>query len=293
MMLSPIGSLPARGGIGLKAQHYAAFLDATARGEAPAWIEVHPQNFFCAGGPPHRWLTEVAAVAPVSFHSVGLSLGSADGCDRDELEALAELCERYSPAMVSDHLSWSVVEGEKFPDLLPLPMTHATLDHFAGEVGRVQDRLRRSILIENPSRVLAFQGDSFDEPDFLAALCARSGCGLLLDVNNIIVSSINLGLDPDAYVDAIDPSLIGEIHIAGHTLEEHDDGARIAIDDHGSAVGERCWTLLARLLDRAGPRPVLVERDNDLPDFATLSAEAFRADAMMTLPVVRDFANAA
>lgn len=292
-MLSSNGRLPARGGIGLKAQHYAAYLDATARGAAPAWIEVHPQNYFSAGGPPHRWLTEVAAVVPMSFHSVGLSLGSADGCDRDELAALAILCERYSPAMVSDHLSWSVTDGEKFPDLLPLPMTRATLSHFAAEVGRVQDRLRRPILIENPSRVLAFRADTFDEPDFLSALCARSGCGLLLDVNNVIVSSTNLGLDPDAYVDAIDPSLIGEIHIAGHTVEHHDDGGRIAIDDHGSAVGEQCWALLARVLDRAGPRPVLVERDNDLPDFATLSAEAFRADNMMALPAARMLSNAA
>ncbi|MEO7603132.1 MAG: DUF692 domain-containing protein [Sphingomicrobium sp.] len=280
-MRSPVDRLPQRGGIGLKPAHYADLLAAHDRGTAPAWVEVHPQNYFGAGGPPHRWLTAVAERLPLSFHSVGLSLGSPSGLDRDELDTLAALAERYQPAMVSDHLSWSGVDGEKFPDLLPLPMTGASLSHFAREVDRVQNRLGRRILIENPSRVLAFRGDDFDEPGFLGELAQRSGCGLLLDINNILVGAINLGFDAQAYVDAIDPALVGEVHVAGHAIEDHADGSRIAIDDHGSPVSEECWALLERFLERSGPRPVLVERDNEIPPFAELAAEAKRADDLL------------
>lgn len=289
MFGAPPHPLPARGGIGLKSSHFTDVLDAAGRGAGPQWVEVHPQNFMMAGGPMHRWLTAIRAVMPVSFHSVGLSLGDPSGCDPDELERLALLADRYQPAMISDHLSWSSLDGERIPDLLEMPMTPASLAHFASQVGRVQDRLGRPILVENPSRMLAFAGDDFDEPSFLAALCARSGCGLLLDVNNVIVSGINLGFDPQAYLDAIDGRLVGEIHVAGHSVEQHDDGARLAIDDHGSPVSEQCWQLLERLLTRIGPRPVLVERDNDVPAFADLAAECTRADALLTMA----FADAA
>ncbi len=276
---APHRPLPPRGGIGLKPPHYAEVLDAAGRGAGPQWAEVHPQNYMVAGGPAHSWLTAVRDILPISFHSVGLSLGDPGGCDRNELERLAALVDRYEPASVSDHLSWSSLEGETFPDLLPMPMTRERLTHFAAEVGRVQDVLKQSILVENPSRMLAFACDEFDEPSFLAELCARTGCGLLLDINNVIVSGINIGLDPVAYVDAIDPWLVGEIHVAGHSVEHHEGGARIAIDDHGSAVSEQCWTLLDRFLRRAGPKPVMVERDNDIPAYAELAAEVARADA--------------
>jgi len=274
-------TLPPRAGIGLKARHYAEVLAAAERGAAPAWAEVHPQNYFGAGGPPHRWLTAIAEHLPISFHSVGLSLGSAGGIDRDELDALARLCDRYQPAMVSDHLSWSNTPHDKFPDLLPIPYTNAALDHFAREVGRVQDRLGRRILVENPSRYLAYATCDWDEPGFLHELCRRSGCGLLLDINNIEVSAFNLGLDPVPWLDAIDPALVGEIHVAGHAVKDDGDGGRIAIDDHGSPVRANCWGLLARFLRRAGPRPVLVEWDTDVPDFAVLMAEAATADALL------------
>lgn len=281
MTPAPLPTLPLRAGIGLKARHYADVLAAAERGAAPAWAEVHPQNYFGAGGPPHRWLTAIADLIPISFHSVGLSLGSVAGVDCDELDALVRLCDRYQPAMVSDHLSWSSTPHDKFPDLLPIPYTDAALDHFAAEVGRVQDRLRRPILIENPSRYLAYARDGWDEASFLRELCRRSGCGLLLDINNIEVSAFNLGLDPAPWLDAIDPALVGEIHIAGHAVKDDGEGGRIAIDDHGSPVREHCWTLLARFLRRAGPRPVLVEWDSDVPDFAVLMAEALRADALL------------
>lgn len=274
-------ALPPRGGIGLKPAHFAELLDSAQRGAGPRWVEVHPQNYTMAGGPMHSWLTAVREHLPVSFHSVGLSLGDPGGCDVDELERLAALVERYEPAMVSDHLSWSSLAGERIPDLLPAPMTRESLTHFISEIGRVQDRLKRRILVENPSRMLAFAADEYDEPDFLAELCARSGCRLLLDVNNVIVSAFNLGFDARLWMAEIDPSLVGEIHVAGHSVREPEPGIRIAIDDHGSAVSEECWTLLEAFLDRAGPRPVLVERDNAVPSFGELAAESARADRVL------------
>lgn len=281
--------LPLRGGIGLKPAHFAELIDSAGRGAGPHWVEVHPQNYMMAGGPMHRWLSAVAERLPLSFHSVGLSIGDPGGCDRDELERLAALVDRYRPQMVSDHLSWSSLDGEKIPDLLPVPLTRALLDHFVSEVGRVQDRLKRPILIENLSRMLAFAADEYEETQFLSLLCERSGCGLLLDINNVIVSAANLGLDDAAWLAAIDPGLVGEIHVAGHSIVEHEPGIRLAIDDHGSPVGERCWALLERFLERSGPRPVLVERDNAIPPFAELAAEAARADRLLA----GELANAA
>lgn len=285
-MAAPLfSSLPTRAGIGLKPRHYADVLAAAEQGTAPAWAEVHPQNYFGAGGPPHRWLTAIAEHLPLSFHSVGLSLGSAAGADRDELEALEALCERYAPAMVSDHLSWSNGPDDKFPDLLPIPYSHRALDHFVGEVGRVQDRLRRTMLIENPSRYLAFAGDDWGEVDFLHELCRRSGCALLLDINNVEVSAFNLGGDPASWLAAFDPRLVGEVHVAGHAVKTDDIGGQIAIDDHGSPVRTSCWDLLGSFLDRAGPKPVLVEWDTDVPDYAILMAEAAKADALLLVSV--------
>lgn len=277
----PLRDLPQRAGFGLKPEHYADVLAAAERDAPPAWVEVHPQNYFGAGGPPHRWLTAIADHLPLSFHSVGLSLGSAAGVDFGELEALAALCDRYEPAMVSDHLSWSNGPDDKFPDLLPIPYSHAALDHFVREVGRAQGRLRRSILIENPSRYLTYAGDDWDEVDFLHELCRRSGCSLLLDINNVEVSAYNFGLDPAPWLDAFDPALVGEVHVAGHSRKADDMGGTIAIDDHGSAVRGSCWDLLANFLRRAGPKPVLVEWDSDVPDYAVLMAEVAKADALL------------
>lgn len=275
--------LPYRAGVGLKPQHYAAALEVVSAGidaGGPGWFEVHPQNYFGAGGPPHRWLTAFAEVAPISFHSVGLSLGSAEGVNERELEQLAILCDRYAPAMVSDHLSWSGSASNHYPDLLPVPYTAEALDHFAVQVGRVQDRLGRTILIENPSRYLAFAGDTMDEAAFLDALCAKAGCGLLLDINNIEVSATNLGLDAEAMVDAINPALVGEVHLAGHAREEHEHGP-LLVDDHGSAVAARTWQLFERFAVRAGPCPVLIEWDTNVPEFDILLTEARIADAIL------------
>ena len=281
--------LPPSSGIGLKPQHYTQALesppaeDSTHRdGEEfrPGWVEVHPQNYFCQGGPPHRWLAGICEHYPVSFHSVGLSLGSAAGLDEAELLQLAALCERYEPASVSDHLSWSGTANNRYPDLLPLPYTRECLDHFAAQVGRTQDFLKRQILIENPSRYLAFAGDEMDEAQFLHALCEKAGCGLLFDINNIEVSATNLGLDPFAMVAAIDAELVGEVHLAGHAVEEHEDGP-LLIDDHGSSVTDLTWQLFERFIARAGAKPSLIEWDTDIPDYAILTGEASKASRIM------------
>lgn len=283
-MILPI-NLPPLSGIGLKPQHYGAVLQSVSASisspvQAPAWLEIHPQNYFGAGGPPHRWLTSIAEAYPLSFHSVGLSIGQASGVNADELEQLAALCERYDPAMVSDHLSWSGSANNRYPDLLPVPYTDEALGHFVAQVGRVQDRLKRRILIENPSRYLAFARDDMSEAQFLHNLCDLSGCGILLDINNIEVSATNLGLDPVAMVDAIDPRLVDEIHLAGHAREEHETGA-LLIDDHGSAVSHITWMLFSRFVWRAGRKPVLIEWDTDVPDYPVLMAEASKAEAIM------------
>jgi uncharacterized protein len=278
--------LPPCAGIGLKPQHYAAVLDERADAVRPGWVEVHPQNYAFAGGPAHRWLEAIACDYSLSFHSTGLSLGSVAGPCSDELEQLAELVRRYQPSVVSDHLSWSLVGDERFPDLLPIPYTRAALAKFCDAVSVVQDRLQRPILIENPSRYLAFSEDELDEPEFLAALCQRSGCGLLLDLNNVVVSAINLGFDPMAFVGAIDPALVGEVHLAGHAIEEHSSFA-LAIDDHGSQVGPACWELFEAFIARAGAAPTLIEWDTNVPDYAVLIAEAQCADGVLRRARVR------
>lgn len=283
--MTSLRHLPPSAGVGLKPGHYVQALEAVSSSiprfpAAPEWFEVHPQNYFGAGGPPHRWLSAFAEKAPLSFHSVGLSLGSRDGVVGEELDQLANLCQRYAPAMVSDHLSWSGSANNRYPDLLPVPYTREALDHFVAQVERVQERLQRQILIENPSRYLSFVGDEMGEADFLHALCQRSGCGILLDINNIEVSATNLGLDADTLVDAINPALVGEIHLAGHVVEYHPDGA-LLIDDHGSAVSDETWRLFERFIRRSGPRPVLVEWDTDVPDFEVLVEEARKADAIL------------
>jgi len=300
MQPEALQQLPPDVGIGLKPAHYRDVLGGAFPGGqspdgqspdgqypndqspcgSPAWVEVHPQNYFVAGGPPHRWLSAVADILPVSFHSVGLSIGTAQGLDEAELDQLAALCARYNPASISDHLSWSGNSSDRYPDLLPIPYTNAVLAHCAAQIGRVHDRLGRSILIENPSRYMAFVQDEMDEVEFIDALCKRSGCGLLFDINNVEVSCTNLKLDPFAYIDAVNPELVGEIHLAGHATEWHDDGP-LLIDDHGSKVSELTWQLFGRFIGRAGPKPALIEWDTNVPGYDVLMGEAARVREVM------------
>jgi uncharacterized protein len=275
-----LSKLPPRTGIGLKPQHYDAVLDPEHPSGRPCWVEVHPQNYFSDGGPPHRWLTAVAEHYPLSFHSVGLSLGSVDGLNAYDLERIAILCDRYNPASISDHLSFSGNAHDRFADLLPIPYTAESLDHFAAQIGRVQDRLQRQMLIENPSCYLAYRDSEMRETDFLSELIERTGCGLLLDINNIVVTTGNLGGAAEEYLAAIDADWVGEIHLAGHATEHHNSGP-LYIDDHGSAVSASVWKLYEDFIARAGPKPTLIEWDTDVPDYATLMAEAAKADAIL------------
>jgi uncharacterized protein len=266
-------------GIGLKPQHYDAVLSDNHGSGQPDWVEVHPQNYFGDGGPPHRWLAAVAERYRVSFHSVGLSLGSAGGLFDDQLDRLAALCDRYCPALVSDHLSFSGNAHDRFADLLPLPYTYEALDHFAAQVDRVQHRLGRQMLIENPSCYLAYAHNDMHEAEFLMQLVQRTDCGLLLDLNNIIVTTGNLGGDAMQWLDAIDPASVCEIHLAGHATEMHGSGP-LYIDDHGSAVGDAAWDLYHRFVAAHGPRPTLIEWDSNVPEYAALMAEADKAKAI-------------
>lgn len=263
-------------GLGLKAQHYD---DAIACDAAGLWFEIHPENYMSAGGPRLAALEAVRARHPVSMHGVGLSLAADADPDPGHLQALKRLVDRFDPFVVSEHLAWSTHRGAHHPDLLPFPRTRAALDRVCGNVGRMQDTLGRRVLIENPSLYLPLKGHDLEEVDFLKALVVRTGCGLLVDVNNVYVSGHNLGYAAETYLDALPAHAIGEIHLAGHTPDP--GGASLLIDTHGAPIAEPVWTLYARLIARVGPRPTLIERDDNIPDFATLMAERDRAAAVL------------
>lgn len=283
---STVPPLPPFGvGIGLKPSHYNAVLSYDTPQGRPAFFEVHPQNYFgmhdsWGGGPPHRWLTAIAEQYPLSFHSTGLSLGSADGLNQYGLDRLAILVDRYQPALISDHLSFSGNAHDRFADLLPVPYTRQSLDHFVLQIDRVQSRLKRNMLVENPSRYLGYAGDEMSETDFIGQLVKRSGCRIIFDINNVEVSAQNLGFSAQDYVDAINPDWVGEIHLAGHAVEQHDSGP-LLIDDHGSAVTDVTWGLYARFIEHSGPKPTLIEWDTDVPDFDVLISEAAKASDIM------------
>ncbi len=259
-------------GLGLKSQHYAQALAATAPG---LWFEVHPENYMSAGGPRLGALTAIRKRHPLSLHGVGLSLAADADPDPNHLKALKALVDRFEPFVVSEHLAWSTHRGVHQPDLLPFPRTQAALTRIADNISRLQDALGRKVLIENPSLYLPLTGHDLSETDFLAALVRQTGCGLLVDVNNAFVSASNLGYAAEAYLDALPAAAIGEIHLAGHSPDE--GGSGLLIDTHGAPVAEPVWALYRRLIDRIGPRPTLIERDDDIPAFAVLMAERDRA----------------
>ncbi|MFN3584016.1 DUF692 domain-containing protein [Phenylobacterium sp.] len=264
-------------GLGLKPQHYAEALSAPSDG---LWFEVHAENHMAAGGPRLAWLDAIARDKPISLHGVGLSLAADEPPDEAHLDAFRRLVDRYDPMLVSEHLAWSRRRGVHAPDLLPFPRSRPALDRICANVGRMQDALRRRVLIENPSLYLALAGHEFGEVEFLAELCRRAGCGLLLDVNNVFVSAANLGFSAEAYVDAVPGEAVGEIHLAGHQADARLGGA-LLIDTHGAPVAEPVWMLYARLIRRIGPRPTLIERDDAVPAFADLMAERGRAERLL------------
>ena len=270
--------LPPRAGVSLKAQHYEAVLAAPA---GVGWFEVHAENYMGAGGPPHHYLERVRRDYPLSVHGVGLSIGSHAGLDAAHLARLEALIGRYQPALVSEHLAWSSHRGVFLGDLLPLPCTEEALLRVCAHVDQVQEALRRRVLIENPSTYVAFEHREMSEAEFLRTLLERTGCGLLLDVNNAYVSAVNQGRSPRELLHALPLEHAGEIHLAGHAEDRDEGGRRLLVDAHDREVCEEVWRLYAEVLALTGPVPTLIEWDNELPGWPVLAAQAERAERVL------------
>ncbi|MBL8630063.1 MAG: DUF692 domain-containing protein [Rhodospirillaceae bacterium] len=279
--LSSSSPIPVAAGVGLRLQHMP--LLASDADDAPlraAWLELHSENFLNAGGPRLAMLDEVAVRYPLSCHGVGLSLGSAQGLDAAHLKRLAHLFNRVKPGLISEHLSWSVVDGAYLNDLLPLPYTEETLRVVADNVKHAQDVFGRKLLVENPSSYVQFTASTGPEWEFLSRLVDMSGCGLLLDVNNIYVSATNNGLDAATYLANIPVAAVGEIHLAGHSVDGEGDD-QVLIDTHSTYVCDPVWALYAETLRHVGVKPTLMEWDLDVPAFEELQKEAARAQVLM------------
>lgn len=282
------GPIPASAGIGLRAPHHRAFIDQR---HAVGFVEVHSENYMCAGGPLLHYLEQTRRDYPLSLHGIALSLGSAEPPDREHLGRIRALIDRFDPFLVSEHLAWSSVGGTFLNDLLPVPYDEASLAAVADNVEAAQDALGRPILIENPSSYLRYRRSALAEADFLAELSRRAGCALLLDVNNVAVSAFNLGFDAGAYLDAIPVGAVAQFHLAGYHV--NDVGERmIRIDDHGSVVSDEVWDLFDAAILRFGPRPTLIEWDSKLPPLPVLVAEAAKAALRLTPPESRRHAFA-
>lgn len=271
-------ALPQRAGLGLKPEHFAIVLES---GPALGFFEVHAENYLVAGGPLHHFLGRIRERYPLSVHGVGLSIGGDEPLDEAHLDALAALLARYQPQAFSEHLAWSSHGGCFLNDLLPLPYTNTTLQRVCDHIDRVQERLARRMLLENPATYVEFAESSIAEAEFIAEVVRRTGCGLLLDVSNAYVSCINHGRDPLAYLLALPLAAVGEIHLAGFARQRDGRGDPLLIDHHGSAIDTAVWSLYAQALERVGPTATLIERDNDIPPFAQLCAEAAAADRLL------------
>ena len=266
--------LPAKPGVGYKPQHFSAIL---ADPGPVGWLEIHAENYMGDGGRPLAQLRHLAERFPISVHGVGLSIGGEAPLDRDHLARLKHLCGWLNPASFSEHLAWSTHDGAYLNDLLPVPYTATTLARVADHIDEVQEVLGRRMLLENPSTYIAFAETAMGEVDFLTEIARRTGCGLLLDVNNVYVSGVNQNYNPEAYVDAFPLHLVGEIHLGGHDEDRDDQGQRLLIDSHGAEVVDPVWALYAEAIRKAGPLPTLIEWDNDVPEWPVLVSEAARA----------------
>jgi hypothetical protein len=272
----PPKSLPAPSvGVGFKPEHFEAIVDSRPR---LGFFEVHAENYMGAGGAPHRRLDEIRELYPLSLHGVGLSIGSPGPLDRAHLGRLAGVAKRFEPTLVSEHLAWSTHEGAFLNDLLPLPYTNETLARVSEHIDEVQNALGRTMLLENPSTYVLFAESTWGETDFLREVARRTGCGLLLDVNNVFVSAVNHGRDPERYLADFPLEAVGEIHLAGFAEDSDDAGLPLLIDAHNSPVREAVWSLYATALRRLGATPTLIEWDNDVPAWPTLFSEARRAE---------------
>lgn len=264
-------ALPQRPGVGYKPQHFEQILAAAGPVE---WLEIHAENYMGAGGRPLAQLRHLAERFAISVHGVGLSIGGEGPLDTAHLLRLKHLCDWLNPASFSEHLAWSTHDGSYLNDLLPLPYTAATLSRVCDHIDRVQSVLGRRMLLENPSTYVAFAETTMPEVDFLAEIARRTGCGLLLDVNNVYVSATNQAYDPLDYIRTFPLHAVGEIHLGGHDIDADDHGQRLLIDSHGAAVVDPVWQLYAQTIALAGPKPTLIEWDNDVPDWPVLCAEA-------------------
>ncbi|MFN0263550.1 DUF692 domain-containing protein [Tepidamorphus sp. 3E244] len=271
--------IPAKAGVGFKPEHAKAIF--AEESPAAGWFEVHAENYMGAGGRPHATLTALRERFPLSVHGVGLSIGAETGLNADHVARLAQVVERYQPGLVSEHLAWSTHDTHYFNDLLPVPYTRETLDRVVAHVSQVQDALKRQILLENPSTYVRFESSTMSELDFLIEIARRSGCGLLLDVNNVFVSATNHGYSPEAYIDAFPLAHVGEVHLGGHAEDEDDMGVQLLIDTHDREVIDPVWALYARLIGKTGALPTLVEWDSELPEWPVLAAEARRASEVL------------
>ena len=271
--MAPDSPLRASAGIGLRAPHYAEILE---RRPALSLLEVHSENFFAAGGASLAWLERFRGLYPLSFHGVGLSVGSSEAVDAVHLAKLAALVRRFEPALVSEHVCWSSAAGRHSNDLLPLPYTEEALAIFASHVDAVQERLGRRILVENVSSYMRFAHSTIPEWQFVSEVASRTGCGILLDVNNIWVNSRNHGFDPAEFIAAIDPDTVGEIHLAGFESQ-----GTLLVDTHSRPVTGDVWSLYRAAIDRMGPRPTIIEWDAEIPALDVLLAEARNADVMI------------
>ncbi|WP_282607953.1 DUF692 domain-containing protein [Pelagibius sp. Alg239-R121] len=270
--------IPGRAGVGLKAAHYDAIIE-----DRPdiGWFEVHAENYMGDGGPPHRYLEAIRRDYPLSLHGVGLSIGADRPLDKDHLSRLKELNQRYEPGLFSEHLAWSTHDDFFFNDLLPVPYTEEALARCSEHIDQVQETLGRQMLLENPSTYVTFAESSMSEIEFLTNLARRTGCGLLLDVNNAFVSASNHGYSPEVYLDAFPLEQVGEIHLGGHAEDLDDDGALLLIDAHDRAVADPVWALFSRVIARTGHLPTLIEWDNDVPSWQRLFGEAQTADRLL------------
>ena len=277
-MTASHSKLPPRAGLGLKPEHFRDVLETRPQ---LGFFEVHAENYIVDGGPFHHYLGLIRRDYPLSIHGVGLSIGGESPLDEDHLGRLAALLERYQPQSFSEHLAWSS-HGEVFlNDLLPVPYHAATLARVCAHIDRVQERLGRRMLLENPATYIEFAASTMSETDFIGELIRRTDCGLLLDVNNVYVSCTNHGRDPYACIDALPLQAAGEIHLAGFARDVDAAGDPLLIDSHGAPVAQAVWDLYRYTLARTGPLPTLIERDNDIPAFPVLLAEARQAEVLL------------
>ena len=273
------GILPARSGLGLKPEHFREILETQPM---LGFFEIHAENYLVDGGPFHHYLTQIRQRYPLSIHGVGLSIGGSAPLDEAHLDRLAALIDRYEPQSFSEHLAWSSHGKSFLNDLLPLPYDSETLDRVCAHVDRTQERLQRRILLENPATYVEFSSSTLSEAEFIGDVVRRTGCRLLLDVNNVYVSCVNHRRDPCAVIAALPLAATGEIHLAGFAQDRDAAGDPLLIDSHGSAVAEAVWELYRFALQRVGPQPTLIERDHDVPALAVLLAEAQRADGLLS-----------